>query len=163
MLLFCPGPKWMFELYLFNDNTRPSGHINCPKQYSDLLLYLWTNCQVRWYCHVVGMGWNQVQICISWGLVKMRNCIGYLTIISDRNIQFLPETRQCKPLESSQSESSMSHLCTCIIRHHLSVIVYTSRACGQWPVSYRNGGRRSVVLGIRHETLRSWYSQCEVG
>ena len=91
---------------------------------------------IKWDCIVSLCGLIRVQNCISWGLMLMWNCSGYLTVLIIKKIQLLSEF-----LESSQRESSMSQLWS--IHHCFHVTQHTRTERRQWPVSDHNGDNYS--------------------
>ena len=106
------GEYWI-GLDLFNNDTRPSGHISRPTQvnvpqscFNSLNKLLKLNYVVQ-----------------VWGLVEV-NCV-----ISDRRIPLLTGIPLCMSLELSRRGYSMSQLCS--IRHDLPVPLHTPGAYDQ--------------------------------
>ena len=115
-LLDCIG------LDLFNDDTRPSGHISRP-----------TQVNVSQSCfHSLNNYSSLVTLYTSGGQLKLTNYI-----ISDRRIPLFAGILLCKSQELSQREHSTSRLCS--IHHHIPVTMHTPAAHGQWSVFDHNG------------------------
>ena len=105
-------------LDLFNDDTRPSGHISRPTQVnvSQSCLHSFNNYS---------------------SLVTLYTSGGYLTnyIISDRRIPLSAGIVLCKSQELFQREHSTSGLCSI---HNIPVTMHTPAAYSQWSVFDHN-------------------------
>ena len=123
-------------LALFNDDTRPSGHISRPTQ-----VYVSQS-----FSHFPNELLRSNYIVQVWGQLKLTNCI-----ISDRRIPLLAGIPLCKYREFSRREYSMSQLCS--ICHDIPVTLHTPGAYGQCSVFDHNGDKQSAVLGTRYGTL----------
>ena len=132
-------------LDLFNDDTRPSGHISCPTQVNvsqSCFNYLNKLPKLNYIVQV-------------WGLVEV-NCV-----ISDRRIPLLTGILLCMSRELSRRGYSMSLLCS--FRRDIPVPLHTPGAAyGQCWVFDHSGDKQSVVLGTWYATWWPWYSQFEV-
>ena len=127
-------------LDLFNDDTRPSGHISRPTQ----------------------VNVSQELLSFSKKPSYTGKCVSELfSIISDRRIPPLAGIPLCKSQELSRREHSTSRLCS--IHHDIPVTMHTPAAYGQWSVFDYSGDNQSVVLGTRYGIWWSWYGQFEVG
>ena len=133
-------------LDLFNDDTRPSGHISRP-----------TQVNVSQSCfHSLNNYSSLIILYTSGGWLKLINYI-----ISDRKILLLAGILLCKSQELSRREHSMSRLCS--IHHDIPLTMHTPAACGQWSVFDHNGDNQLVVLGTRCGIWWPWYGRFKVG
>ena len=139
-------PRWFWiGLDLFNDDTRPSGHISRPTQvnvsqscFNSLNKLLKLNYIVQ-----------------VWRLAEV-NCV-----IPDRRIPLLTGIPLCMSRELSRRGYSMSRLCG--IRHNIPVPLHTPGAYDQCWVFDHSGDKQWVVLWTRYGTWWPWYGQFEVG
>ena len=138
-------PMNWIGLDLFNEGTRPSGHISRPTQVD-----VFQGCS-----HFIINYSSPIKFSRSGGQLKLTNCI-----ISDRRITLLAGIPLCKSREFSRREYSMSQLCS--IRHDIHVILHTPGGYGQCSVFDLNGDKQSAVLGTTYGTLWPLYDQFEV-
>ena len=126
---------------LFNDDTRPSGHISRP-----------TQVNVSQSCFNSRNKLFKLNYFVQvWKLVEA-NCV-----ISDRRIPLLAGIPLCMSRELSWRGYSMSQLCS---MRHISVPLHIPAAYGV--VFDYSGDKQSVVLGTRYGTWWPLYGQFEV-
>ena len=130
-------------LHLFNDDTRPSGHISRPSQVGFSHRCLRSINEFWWRCSVVGINstWECRQLVTD--LIKV--VLDIWPFISDNRIQLLSEILLCKPPGSSQRGSSMSQLRS--THHDFVATLYIPEVCAQLSESGHNAGKQLVVLG----------------
>ena len=132
-------------LDLFNDDTRPSGHISRP-----------TQVNVSQSCFNSLNKLHKLNYKFQvWGLVE----VNY--VISDRRIPLLAGIPICMSRDLSRRGYSMSQLYS--IRHDIPVPLRTPGAYGQCWVFDHSGDKQWVVLGTRYGTWWPWYGQFGVG
>ena len=135
-------------LDLFNDDTRPSGHISRPCKSTvapcgiiseviglhciclmtthilqDILAIIPSRCIVQVW------GLVEVKNCISSGIIQVKNCTNVWPFISHRRSQLLAKIPLYKPRELSRKDYSGSQLCS--ICHDFPVTQHTPRVNGQ--------------------------------
>ena len=142
-------PYWpvplVLGLDLFNDDTRPSGHISRP-----------TRVTVSQSCpHSLNKLLKSDHIVQVSGHLKLTNYI-----ISDRRIPPLAGIPLCRSQELSRREHSISQLCS--IRHGIPVTLHILEAYAQWSGFDHNADKQSVVLGTRYAIWWPSYGQFEV-
>ena len=150
------GLDWI-GLHLFNDDTRPSGHISRPSQVGFSNSYLCSINEDLWWCSVVEI--NSTLECSH----LMTDLNKKLCWIYGLSYQIKESSFSQKLYRASLRDRLKEGLqwVNCVVLIFVATL-YIPGVCVQWSESGHNAGKQSVVLGTRYGILWPCYGQFEV-
>ena len=119
----------MDGLHLFNDHTRPSGHISCPTQVDvSQSCFHSLNRLIKPDYIVQVWGLVEVKKCICSSMIQVRNCPGELYRMSDNSNQENPASHKNS---TTQVSGIVFKNQLCSIHHGFPVRLHTPGAYDQ--------------------------------